>query len=182
MPDQEDVKQEQGPSRNQLWDVIQTFSAEAQNAAKRKATEQGYSLERAEIPFEETLINLSHCRDVLVQAIESTAIVQLPLKIQRQMLADANKVSTHLQALVNGTDAVLPFTSAVDDLISTVWYSRMEDIHGEVLGLQKKLNQLKVLERSLRELDSHAQRLQSTENVADEIIKKLSTVQASADA
>jgi len=41
---------------------------------------------------------------------------------------------------------------------------------------------LKVLERSLRELDSHAQRLQSTENVADEIIKKLSTVQASADA
>lgn len=182
MPDQQEIKQEQEPSRNQLWDVIQTFSDEAQNAAKRKASEQGYSLERAEIPFEETLINLSHCRDVLLQAIESTAIAQLPLKIQRQMLADAHKVSTHLQALVNGTDAVVPFTSAVDDLISTVWYSRIEDIHGEVLGLQKKLNQLKGLERSLRELDSHAQRLQSTEHVAAEIIEKLGTVRTSADA
>src|SRR5215475_4380082 len=85
MSDQLDTTQKHEPSRNQLWDVIQTFSDEAQNAAKRKASEQGYSLDRAEIPFEDTLINLSHCRDVLVQAIESTAIVQLPLKIQRQM-------------------------------------------------------------------------------------------------
>ncbi len=38
---QDDVKQELEPSRNQLWDVIQTFSDEAQNAAKRKASEQG---------------------------------------------------------------------------------------------------------------------------------------------
>jgi hypothetical protein len=182
MPDQQDIKQEQDPSRNQLWDVIQTFSNEAQNAAKRKASEQGYSFERAEIPFEETLINLSHCRDVLVQAIESTAIIQVPLKIQRQMLSDVTKVSTQLQALVNGIDAVVPFTSAVDDLVSTVWYSRIEDIHGEVLGLQIKLNQLKVLERSLRELDAHAQRLQNTEKAAEEVIEKLGLVRTRADA
>ena len=126
-----------------LWDLVNTFTDEAQAAAKRKAIEQGYPLDRGDISFEETLINLSRNRDILRKSIEQNAVPQLPLKIQTTLIADVRKVSTHLVALISGNDTILPFEGAVDDLTASIWYSNLQNMSGQVLGLQEKLNQLK---------------------------------------
>jgi hypothetical protein len=149
-----------------LWNIVQTFSQEAQAAAKNKAIELGFSLERGSIPFEETLINLSGNRDLLLASIESKALTLLPLKIQNTLIADAKKISGHLTALANGTDTVLPLENAVDDLTATVWYSNLQNMSGEVLGLQEKINQLKTLERELRELGRRADAFKTSEERA----------------
>jgi hypothetical protein len=52
------------------------------------------------VPFEETLINLGHNREVLLKSVEDSAIPQLPLKIQIGLVAEARKVSTQLTALL----------------------------------------------------------------------------------
>ena len=105
MSEQSTPQSKQGNSAL-LWDIVQTFSDEAQNAAQKKAIELGYSLDKGDIPFSETLINLSRNRDILLKSIENIALPQLPLKIQNQLIADARKVSTQLTLLVNGTDSV----------------------------------------------------------------------------
>jgi len=70
----------------QLWDVATTLTPEAQNASLKKAKELGFDLERGRIPLEETLINLNHAREVLLDAVEKSKLVQLPLKIQYSLL------------------------------------------------------------------------------------------------
>jgi hypothetical protein len=156
-----------------LWDLVQTFSDEAQSAAKKKANEQGYPLDRGGIPFEETLINLCRNRDILLKSIESSAIPQLPLKIQNSLIADARNVSTHLAALIAGNDAVLPFESAVDDLTASIWYSNLQNMSGEILGLHEKLNQLKTLEKSLRQLNERADSFKASEERAASGLSRL---------
>ena len=133
----------------ELWEVIETLSDDAQRVTLRKAKELGFELDKGTIPFDETLANLTHNRDVLKDAIEKTRLPQLPLKVQEAILADAKRVSTHLVAIANGTDAVIPLESAVEDLTASVWYSGLHNLTGELLGLQKKLNQIKTLESSL---------------------------------
>jgi len=99
-----------------LLDVVESFSAEAQNAALRKAKELGFDLSKGSIPFDETLINLSQNRDVLREAVKAGKIPQLPLKIQNALLSEAKKTSSHLTALANGTDSILQLENAVEEL------------------------------------------------------------------
>src|SRR5579859_898396 len=150
-----------------LRDIVQTFSYEAQIAARRKADELGYSLSRGAIPFEETLVNLSRNRDILLASINTGALPQLPLKIQKTLISDATNVATNLTAMVNGADSLVPLETAVDDLTATVWTSNLQNMSGEVLGLQEKLNQLKNLEVALRELAKRAEHFKDTEKKAN---------------
>lgn len=140
-----------------LLDVVESFSPEAQQAAFRKARELSFDLNKGELPFDETLINLSQNRDVLREGIKAGKIPQLPLKIQKALLSEAKKTSIHLTALANGTDAVLQLENAVEDLTATVWESNLQLLSGEILGLQTKQNQLKALEASLRNLTRRAE-------------------------
>ena len=156
-----------------LRQIVLTFSDEAQAAAKRKAIEQLYPLDRGAIPFEETLINLSRNRDILLKSIDDGAIPQLPLKIQETILNDARKVSAQLSNLQNGSDSVIPFETTVDDLTSSIWTSRLENMSGVILGFHEKLNQLKVLERSLRELNQRAETFKVSEQRASAGLERL---------
>jgi hypothetical protein len=157
-----------------LWETLQTFSDEAQSAAKKKAIELGLSLDRGNIPFEETLINLSKNRDLLIAAIEDSAVPQLPLKIQNQLLSETRKISTQLTQLVGGVDSIVTLESAVDDLTATIWYSNLQNMSGEILGFHKKQNQLKALETSLRDLTRRATDFQAKEESADRASQKIS--------
>ena len=127
MAEQPSPTDEKRPNSAVLWDLVQTFSDEAQVAARKKASELGYSLDRGEIPFEETLINFNRNRDILIKSIEASAVSLLPLKIQTSLIVDARKVGINLKALIDGTDAVLPFESAVDDLTASIWYSNLQN-------------------------------------------------------
>jgi hypothetical protein len=165
------------PPPPSLKSILQTFSDEAQESAKKKAIASGFSLTKGSIPFEETLINLSRSRDTLLKSIESSAITQLPLKVQRHLFSETVKVSSQLQALMGGADAVLPFEGAVEDLITAIWYSGVENLSGEILGLHEKLNQLKSLERVLREFKTRADAFEgmevSTRNLSAKLLAAL---------
>lgn len=156
-----------------LWEIIQTFSDEAQTAAKKKATELGFSFDRGSLPFEETLINLSRNRDLLIAAIENAALPQLPLKIQNQLISDARKISTQLTQLTSGVDSIVTLESGVDDLTATIWYSNLQNMSGEILGFHKKQNQLKVLETTLKDLTRRAGEFQAKEENAGRALEKI---------
>jgi methyl-accepting chemotaxis protein len=164
-----------------LLDVVESFSAEAQQAALRKAKEMGFDLNKGNIPFDETLINLSQNRDVLREAVKMGKIPQVPLKIQNSLLSEAKKTSLHLTALANGTDTVLQLENAVEDLTTTVWESNLQLLSGEILGLQTKQNQLKALESSLRNLSRKAEEFGSLERRAEQSTGKIEALAESSE-
>lgn len=173
MAEQESPDEEKRENSTVLWDIVQTFSDEAQATAKKKAIDNGFSLTRGEIPFEESLINLSHSRDLLISSIEDGALPQLPLKIQNQLIADAKRVSAQLTQLLNGADSVVALGSAVDDLTATIWNSNLQNMSGEILGFQKKQNQLKTLERTLRDLAREAEEFKEKEAAAEQALQEI---------
>ena len=90
-----------------LWNLATTLSTEAQNAALKKARELGYDLTKGRISLEETLINLNHARDVLIDVIEKGKLSQIPLKLQYSLFTATQRVSQQLTQLLAGSDAVL---------------------------------------------------------------------------
>ncbi|WP_353072458.1 hypothetical protein [Tunturiibacter gelidiferens] len=173
MAEQSSPDEQKRDNSTVLWETIQTFSDEAQTAAKKKATELQFSFNRGTIPFEETLINLSRNRDLLIAAIEDSALPQLPLKIQNQLISDAKKISSQLNQLTNGIDSIVTLESAVDDLTATIWHSNLQNMSGEILGFHKKQNQLKTLETTLRDLTQRATNLQAKEESANRVIEQI---------
>ena len=137
-----------------LSDTIATLSDDAQQVTLRKAKELGFDLNKGVIPFDETLLNLTNNRDVLLDAIEKNRLTQLPLKIQQGLLADAKKVSTQLASIALGSDSIIPLENAVEDLTASVWSSGLQHLSGELLAFARKMNQLKTLESHL----GHAKR------------------------
>ena len=164
----------------ELWETVETLSDDAQQATLRKAKDLNFDINKGAIPFDETLLNLAHNRDVLREAIRQARIPQLPLKIQETLLTDAKKVSTHLIAIANGSDAILPLENAVEDLTASVWYSGLQNLSGEILGLQTKLNQLKALETTLRAAQRRAEEFEQKETKATEILSQLGSLSESA--
>ena len=157
----------------QLWDVATTLSPEAQNASLKKARELGFDLERGRISLEETLINLSHAREILLDAVENNQLTQLPLKLQYSLLAQTQRVSQALSALVNGTDTVLALEDSVDDLTSSIWQYNLQNLSGQVLGFTQKMNQLKAQEAEIRRAHRDAQAFTIVRTQAEEITARL---------
>jgi hypothetical protein len=176
-----------------LADVIATFTENAQQAGQRKAKESGFDLDAGEIPFEETLINLTQDREVLSDAIKKGRISQIPLKLQYRLLAEATKVKTQLDSLVTGTDAIVPFENAVEDLNATIWQLNLQNLSEQILGFDAKMNELKnqetQIKRILREsskiaevLESVSQSQEHAENVSNRIVEIQSAVSTSQEA
>jgi len=157
---------------SKLWDVVTTLTDSAQQAAVRKAQEAGHDLDAGQIPFQETLINLSHDRDVLRDAVEKGRIVQLPLKLQYRLLAETTKVKSQLDALTSGTDAVVPLETAVEDLNATIWQLNLQNLSPEILAFDGKMNDLKSQEVQIKKILGDAKKVESS-------IAKLGELQAS---
>lgn len=149
LPPKQDIPKE-------LFDAATTLSKEAQAAALRKAKEMGFDLSAGRIPLHETLLNLAHARDVLLDIVENGKLVQLPLKVQYTLLTQTQRGSQHLVALGSGTDTVVALEDAVDDLTTSIWQYNLQNLSGEVLGFARKMNELKVQETQLRELQQEA--------------------------
>ncbi len=69
--------------------VATTLSDDAQNAALRKCQELGFDTNKGMISLEETLINLSTARDILLDAVDKGKLTQLPLKLQYSLYEHA---------------------------------------------------------------------------------------------
>ena len=137
--------------------VVTTLSDDAQNAALRKCQELGFDTTKGIISLEETLINLSSARDILLDAVDKGRLTQLPLKLQYTLFEQTQRVAQALTALVNGTDAVMNLVGSVEDLTASIWQFNLPNLSGEVLGFQSKMNQLKVQETRIREVSRQAE-------------------------
>jgi hypothetical protein len=84
----------------ELWRVASTLTQEAQEAALRKCHELSFDTTRGHIPLEETLINLTSARDVILDAVDKRKLVQLPLKLQYALLDQTRLASDELTALI----------------------------------------------------------------------------------
>lgn len=173
LPQKQDVPKE-------IWKVATTLSDDAQNAAMRKARELGFDITKARIPLEETLINLSHNRDILIDAADKNKLSQLPLKLQYTLLSQTQKISEGLTALVNGTDTLLVLEDAVDDLMSLVWQYNLHNLSEQVLGFQNKMNQLKAMETLIRRAHREAEEFGITSAHAQELLAQIDAISKSA--
>ncbi len=141
-----------------LWNVLTTLTEEAQNAAITKAEELGFDKNRGEVPLMESLINLSFATSILKDAISKDKLIQLPLTVQKVIVANLNAVSSALTNLANGVDEIVNLVGAIEALNTSMWQYGFHNLSEEVLGYQTKLNQLKNLELAIsglkREMES----------------------------
>ncbi len=166
-----------------LWEVASTLTKEAQDAALRKCRDLGFDTNRGRISLEETLINLSEARDVVLDAVEKKKITELPLNLQYSLLEQVRRVGEQLVALTNGTDAISALENATEELTASIWMFQLRNLSGQVLGLQTKMNQLKGLEIVLREASREANKFAESREFAAVLLDQIKvTAEAAAGA
>lgn len=169
IPPKQDVAQE-------LRRIVTTLSDDAQNAALMKCKELGFDTNRGKIALEETLINLSQAREILLDAVDKGKLAQLPLKLQYSLYALAEKAAQDLTALVNGTDAVLNLESDVEDLTASIWQFNLHNLSDQVLGFHSKMNQLKNQETRIRQVSRLAEEFASLHEAAKQTLTQISDI------
>src|SRR5258708_26195363 len=150
LPPKEDIAKEVGR-------LASTLTEEMQAAALKKARDLGFDLNKGRLSLEETLINLSHGRDLLLAAVAEGKLVQLPLQLQYTLYSKTQKISETLTSLVNGTDATQTLEDVVEDLTATVWQYNLHNLSEQVLGFERKMNQLKAQETLIKRAHRAAQ-------------------------
>jgi hypothetical protein len=168
-PDRRDVSKE-------LWQIATTLTPEAQDAATRKAREQGYDTDRGHISLEETLINLSDARDIIVDAVEKKKVNLLPLKLQFSLLSQLNEAGDQLTNISNGKDSIQALEGAVEELTASMWSFRLHNLSGQVLGYETKMNQLKVQETTIRQAANAAQDIGGVRRQLDDAVAQVSSI------
>lgn len=128
---------------SRIWSICTTLTEEAMAVASAKAKELGFDPNRGLVPLPESFINLSSARSIIEDAIEKQKLVQLPITVQKELLANLEAISKSLQGLASGVDEVVNLTTAIEALNTAIWKYGLHNLSEQVLGYQKKLNQLK---------------------------------------
>lgn len=162
----------------EILSVARTLSNAMQKAAVKKARELGFDLTKGRLSLEETLINLAHNRDVLIDAAEKGKLTQLPLKLQYSLFGQTQKIAETLGSLVNGTDAVQNLEEVVDELTATIWQYNLHNLSEQVLGFQEKMNQLKNQEVLIRQVHREAEAFETTNARAAELLQSIESTAA----
>jgi chromosome segregation ATPase len=159
-----------------IWAICSTLTEEAFSAATAKANEMSFDQNRGVIPLAESFINLSSARFILEDAIEKQKLVQLPITVQREILSNLEQIAKSLQSLTSGTDEIVIITNSIESLNTSIWKYGLHNLSDEVLGYQKKLNQIKNQEVQLRkaisELDSARKVAEKVSSAASDVEKK----------
>ena len=135
-----------------MWEILTTLTEEAQNASLAKANERSFDLKRGIIPLDESFINLSTARSLLMDAIEKRKLIQLPITVQKHLLTHLEEISKFLAGLTSGTDEVVNLVSSIEALNTAMWQYGLYNLSDEILGYLNKMNQLKNLELEITRL------------------------------
>jgi hypothetical protein len=127
----------------EIFALCSTLSDEALASAETKATANGFDLDRAEISFKEIQINFVAGRDVIENAIREQKLIQLPITVQKRLLSSLEAISKALQGFMADTDQTVNFENAVESLNASIWQYGLNHLSDQILGYQKKINQLK---------------------------------------
>lgn len=128
---------------DKMYEILTTFTDEAQNTARAKCQESSFAPNRGIITLDESFINLNSAKLILTDAIEKQKLIQLPITVQKTILNDLQSISKFLTGLTNGVDEVVNLVNAIEKLNTTIWQYGLHNLSEEVLGYQTKLNQLK---------------------------------------
>jgi hypothetical protein len=128
---------------SRIWSISTTLTEEAMAVASAKAKQLGFDPNRGLVPLPESFINLSAARSIIEDAIEKQKLVQLPITVQKELLANLEAIAKSLQGLASGVDEVVNLTTAIEALNTAIWKYGLHNLSDQVLGYQKKLNQLK---------------------------------------
>ncbi len=129
-----------------IWGATTKLSEDGIEAARSKAVSLSFDIDKGTIGFAEIRINLTHSRNVISDAVTHERLTQLPLSLQSDLLKLLNELVEHLAAIANGKDEIVLFGNKVEQLSVFLWQYGFHNLSNEVLGYQRKLNQLKSLE------------------------------------
>ena len=127
----------------EILSLCTTFTSEAIDAAGGRAKVNGFNVDRGEITFTEVAINLTQARETLVDAIQKQKLIQLPITVQKELLANLQSIEKALQGLMSNSDQIENLGVAVEVLNTSIWKYGLHNLSDQVLGYQTKLNQLK---------------------------------------
>lgn len=65
------------------------------------------------MPLQESLINLNTSTSVLQDAIEKQKLVQLPISVQKEVLANLEAIARFVKGLSDGGDEIINLTGAI---------------------------------------------------------------------
>lgn len=173
IPPKQDLAQE-------LRRIATTLTDDAQNAALRRCKELNFDTNKGLISLEETLINLSSARDILLDAVEKRKLIQLPLRLQHSLYEQTQRIAQQLTSLVNGTDEIVNLVNSVEDITASIWQYNLHNLSGEVLGLHNKMNQLKSQETRIRQVSREAEEFSSLQESAKSSLSQISEVASAA--
>lgn len=162
-----------------IWEATTKLSEEAIEAARSKALSLSFDIDKGQVGFAETRINLIHSRDVISDAIEHEKLVQLPLSLQTDLLKLLNGLVEHLAAIADGKDEITLFATKVEQLGVFLWQYGFHNLSNEVLGYQKKLNQLKSLEVESDKLIKKLRNSQTLNETASGVLLRVQEAEAS---
>jgi chromosome segregation ATPase len=161
---------------SRIWSISTTLTEEAVAAALKKCKEAGFDQDRGLVPLRESFVNLLSARGVLEDVIEKQKLVQLPITIQKELLSNLQTISKSLQGLSDGTDEVVNLTNSIELLNTSIWKYGLHNLSDEVLGYQKKLNQIKnqelQLSKAIAELETAQQAAAKATLAASEVEQK----------
>jgi hypothetical protein len=143
--------------QKRLREILNTFSPESQQLVFKKCEELGLNPDRGEITLREAFINLSQIANILIDSIQKNKLAQIPLSLQKSLLAQTDHIFAFQQSLLNGVDDVVNLVEAIEELYSSIWLYRLQDITDEALGFSVKMNQLKEQEVKAQELNAEIQ-------------------------
>ncbi len=161
-----------------IWEILTTLSDEAERAALEKSVELGLDPNRGVVSLEESFANLNAARDILVDAIETQKLVQLPITVQTVLVDDLEAIGRALTGLAGGADEVVNLAAAIEQLNAAMWQYGLHNLSKEVLGYQTKMNQLKHEEVALKKAKTE---LESGLAVKEKLNDLLVEVQASTE-
>ena len=68
---------------DKIWEILTTFTEEAQNKAREKCKELGFDPNRGIISLDESFVNLNSAKLIIEDAIEKQKLIQLPITVQK---------------------------------------------------------------------------------------------------
>ena len=172
----------------EILSLCTTFTSEAIDTAAGKAKLNGFNVDRGEITFTEVAINLIQARETLADAIQKQKLIQLPIIVQKELLANLQSVEKALQGLMSNSDQIQNLGAAVEVLNTSIWKYGLHNLSDQVLGYQTKLNQLKQQDVRAKNLLSTledgrvtSERLSELAKVAEAAIDQIGKARLSAE-
>lgn len=87
----------------------------------RKAEGLSFDMNHCEVPIAELFINLNSATNIPKDAIRKEKLIQLPLTVQKTILANLNAVSSSITNLASGVDEIVNLVNAIEALNTSMW-------------------------------------------------------------